>query len=102
MTLEEVAYNYDLKPSEFYAMNLSQFNRYIEARSKKERRNYIIDNVRFGRLIAVMVNMFSEKGNAKESDFFETELEEKRQKSVEEISTKLLGYFARIGSTFET
>jgi hypothetical protein len=81
---------------------MSRFNRYAEARSKREREHYIADNIRFGRLIAVIVNMFSEKGNAKESDFFEVEIEQKRQKTIEEISTKLLGYFARIGSTFET
>jgi hypothetical protein len=102
--LEAVAYYYGMKPEEFYKCVPARFYRWLKAREKVEHTNYIQQNVRFGKLCAVFVNMFG-KNTTKPSDFFDVDYKYKEKKqaaSVEEIALRLTGYCARLGGTIET
>lgn len=100
--LEPIAYHYGLTPAEFYNSVPARFFRFIEARKKIEHENYIIENIRFGKLCSVVVNMFS-KTITRPSDFFDVKYryKEKKQANVEEIAIRLMGYCARLGGNVE-
>lgn len=76
------------------------FFKFVEARTKSIQQDTISDNIRFGRLCAVLCNML---GNGKkvfsEEDFFVTEIKEKKkQQSVDEMVLLIERFCARHGA----